>query len=264
MVYAVMAEAQITDKVVIVMDPPCSSMARNTITVVLSVGKQTVRFEATRDNSHTPWEGTTPDGMTFPADRAKASLRLYGNRTGCEKSFAAENGKHEDVAKFIFHCNHRGIRSVNISTGGSVTVTYSRKNADCLDETEHAEFVSGVTPHPIEDIWVPGEELSLRLSPKTQGSQGPGLLVFALDTATKNWPLFLPDPDDSTLLQFDIGGRRQKKKVVEALTLQRNQVATIFIKQHPQGSHETTGNAISIEDERLAKAGLKTVTFKVR
>lgn len=259
---APLAEAQVTSKVLVAMEEPCSSTAPNKIIVVLTVGNQTVRFLAKRADSSGAWVGERVDKKTFPADRAKASLRLNGSRTGCERSFAAIEEK-EDVAKFIFRCDRRGVRSVNITTNGPVDAVYARKNAGCPEETEKADFVSGSTAEPVTDVWVPGEELSLRLSSSTLGSQDRGLLVFSLDPAGRNWPLFSPDPDDSALLLFDNGGRRQKKKSVKALTLKRSEIATLFIKQRfPMGWHQSS-DAISIEAKRLEDAGLKTVTFQV-
>ena len=257
-----LAEAQVTSKVVVAMEEPCSSAAPNTIIVVLTVDKQTVRFLAKRADSAGAWTGERLDRKTFPADRAKASLRLHGSRTGCEHSFAAIEEK-EDVAKFIFRCDRRGVRSVTITTDGSVDAVYTRKNTVCPEETEKADFVTGSTPEPVTDIWVPGEELSLRLSPSTLRSQDPGLKVFSLDAAAGNWPLFSPDPDDSALLLFDNGGKRVRKKAV-ALTLKSSEIAAIFMKQRfPRGWQES-GNTASIEEKRLAKAGLKAVTFKVQ
>lgn len=256
-------EAQVTNKVVIAMDEPCSSTAPNAIVVVLTAGNQTVRFLAKRADSSGVWSGKRPDDKTFPADRVKASLRLQGSRTGCERSFAAANDEKEDVAKFIFHCDQRGTRNVNITTDGSVRVSYARQNPGCVEEIEQATFVGGSHPHTVGDIWVPGEELSLKIAPETQGVQGRGLLVLSLDGVATNWPLFSSDPDNSALLVFDNGGRRQKG-TVGTLTLKRGEVATIFIKQRFPKGWQLSGNASSIEDKRLEKAGLKTVTLQVQ
>jgi hypothetical protein len=251
----------VTNKVVIAMDEPCSSTAPKEITVVLTVDRQTVRFSAKRDDSSGTWVGKRPDGLTFPADRAKASLRLKRSRTGCEQSFAADN---EDAAKFLFHCNQRGVRSVMISTDGSVGVTYTRKNAGCKEETEQAYFESGSTPYPVGAMWVPGEEFSLRLVSDMQSPPGPGLIVFALDQAANVWPLFSPDPKNSGVLVCDVGGHRRRKKTGEALTLKRREIADIFLKQHFPHGWQLRGSASDVEDERLKKAGLMAVTFKVQ
>jgi hypothetical protein len=257
-----LAEAQVTSKVVVAMEEPCSSAAPNTIILVLTVDKQTVRFLAKRTDSTGAWTGERLDRKTFPSDRAKASLRLHGSRTGCEHSFAAIEEK-EDVAKFIFHCDRRGVRSVNITTNGSVDAVYARKTKVCPEETEKAHFITGKTPEPVTDIWVPGEELSLRLSSSTLGSQDPGLLVFSSDLAARNLPLFSADPDDAALLVFANAGRLKKQKSVEALSLKPGEIATLFVTQRfSQGWHQS-GDAISVEKKRLEDAGLKTLTFQV-
>jgi len=260
----VAAQAQPTNKVMVVMDKPCSSSTPDSIIAVLTVGNETVRVPVVRTIVDGPWEGERLDRKTFSAGRASASLRLKDGRTDCERSVPWENAKNEDVAKFTFHCDQQAVRGVEIQTDGPIKVSYQRKSANCPKEREHEVFRAASRSYSGIALWVPGEELRLRLGWDEPDPPDPGLLVFSLDPEHRDSPVFWSDPRDSGLLVFNSGGRPRKEKTVDALPLEREDIVDALAKQRDAINGDTSPNARKNDNERLKGVGLNRLTLTVK
>jgi hypothetical protein len=262
-VQIVAAQAQPTKKVMVVMDEPCSSSAPKAIIVVLTVGSETVRVPVVRKTVDEPWEGERLDGKTFPADRAIASLRLKDGRTECESSVAWKNTDRKDVAKFTFHCDEQPIRSLEIRADGPIKISYQRRSKFCPKEREHEVLKAASRAYSGIALWVPGEELRLRLGWDEPDPSEPGLLVFSLNPA-KDLPIFWTDTKNPRLLVFDSGGKRHKERVVEALPIERKDIVQALVRQRGTINGDTSPNASKNDDERLKGVGLNTLTLTVK
>jgi len=256
----VSANAQPTNTVEITMDEPCSSDSPNTITVVLTLGKNTWQFSASRDAADHPWIGTFPEkGKTFSSEDAIASLRLKGTRTGCQPSSPALNAAKEDIAAFHFICYQQGTRNVYIGTERAIPVRYIRAvSATCI---EPMPFSGGSKPYLIADVWVPGEELRIQLGWNKSKPADPGLIVLSANPKLR--PIFWADEKDPTLIVFERAGKPTKRKTVDELRLTRSDVVDALSNQD-NATGRISPNSIENDDERLAKAGLKVLTLKVK
>jgi hypothetical protein len=267
--FALEAHAQPVSIVQVTIDTDCRAAAQSEITVVLTVGEQTVRFPAQKDTDGF-WRGKYvdkehPNVRTFPADRAMASLRLNGLRTGCEASTPSENGAKEDIAAFTFGCKRRKVHDIAIQTDGPIKIDYRRWSAleNCQNERDHGTFTAG-TLQAIPDIWVPDEEVRLLLNWDKPNPLDPGLLVFSHDSTGTDFPLFSPDPTNPELFIFlDKRGHAHRQKVGDPLPLDLEFVVNTLANQRFKKRVDNAPNSRLANQERL-KGKLKTLTLVVK
>jgi hypothetical protein len=266
------AHGQPAKRVIIEMNGECHDLATSPmrrITVVLTVGTVSETFDATRTNPGEPWVGRYPNGKTFEVSQAKASLRFGTFRTECIPINApktVEASKTEDAAVFSFDCDDQPVRAVIIQSDGPVWIRYLRRGRSkiCPHEVERQSFKAG-TPHPISDMWIPGDEEFRLVFGANMPTPPEALLVFSLDPQAKDLPVFSKDLENSELLVFrDSKGRQHKQKTVSELSLMGQDVANLLMSQHLAkfGTIEENGN--DYNGKRFEVDGLKKLTLAVK
>jgi hypothetical protein len=240
------AHAQTTNTVEIdFQGTPCwdADHQPKTVQVVVN-GSETSQFTAYWNETSHQWTGERTQ-KSFPAESSRASLRLGGMRTECEKSVP-----HKSAAQFLFSCDKRTARKVTFSTNPpDIKIGYVRRHPQAsVDCTEWGYFLTG--PKPVIDIW-PNETVRLHLGWTREDHDALGLLVIS--------------PDRPALIRFNqIGPDATANQ--SPMTLPRNGVVFRLIDQRAKadGSAPTFSSAaVDLDTAHLKSIGLTQIDIMV-
>jgi hypothetical protein len=243
------------------MASPCSDTAPNDITVILTVGKNTVEVPAQRERISDPWTGVRRDRLKFPADRAMASLLLKGGRTLVQRSTAARNKAGEVVASFLFDCNQQVVWQIDVSAFKDVDVDYVRLLLPGgVPGRQH--FRAGLKPYPIRDVQITGEDLRLQIGSKTREPRDLGLFIVSADD--RNWPIFVPHSENPRLAVFNSKFPAKAQDHDGSIHLSRPDVVEAFYIQLFKKNSRNGSNPRDNRDDALREAGLVELILKVK